>query len=343
MSNNLDRIPDFLAATRTFLHSLMPTSEFHLFPMLPTEVRHKIWLHVFPPPRYVQILAEIVEEVQGVAHGMEWTEFYAVPLPRSETYAFVPALNGLLQANRESRELIKKSYKPCFHAELRVPIYFNAEKDVLCFDRPESLTSFLYCTHTPTFSDGLQPILFLHGNMHDWAPGRLNAHSMVDSHTAPNYRSRHPLAAMSLASNAKWGCFKEIILAREMVQVRKQTYGLSTSAQALAAAAGYPVDFNWIDDSDDENNVTTAGATSGVTAGQSMDPTPLIRDPKSERAAMGILKHVQKIKAKLGKKPQWGSGNKFLIPKISLMSMEALDRRLSGTTTKGDKFRKFAN
>jgi hypothetical protein len=84
---------------------------FQLFPKLPVEIRHIIWRFAIPGPRVIQV---------------EASASFDIFQPRGN-------IPGILQANRESREIAIKVLKPSFQTSYLKGAYtfFDMENDVL--------------------------------------------------------------------------------------------------------------------------------------------------------------------------------------------------------------------
>jgi hypothetical protein len=93
---------------------------FTLFPELPKELRDMIWRHAIPPPRIVAFNNTEVISAER--------QPFRVPVVSAEIKT--PAI---LHICRDSRELGLQFYKQAFKFELRKPIYFDFDRDLVQF------------------------------------------------------------------------------------------------------------------------------------------------------------------------------------------------------------------
>ncbi|EPE30537.1 hypothetical protein GLAREA_03504 [Glarea lozoyensis ATCC 20868] len=291
---------EILSAGDYSLQALLPTQNFEPFPEFPEDISRMIWKLALPPPRFIYSYPVGAREIQGVVHQTTWNKFQGAQLiGEPDGYVTSRTLDNLLQTSSESRNIVQETYKLCFAQELSAPIYFNVKKDVLIFELSKTFQGFLRCLGSCTLTDDVRPLLFLSGHMGDWA---LNAERWVSDR---HHLSDNPVGALenldpnnkdfyqNLAVNAKWALFKEIIIdAGKAESVQRRDPRTYSS----------PCPF------DDDHRAVCSRL----------------------RRIENLMKHLLKVRDALQKEPRWNGGKPFLIPKISIMSEEALKARLSG-------------
>lgn len=162
-------------------------------------------------------------------------------------YSFYPVLNALLQTNRESRELVTKTYKPCFSEQLRFPVYFDVDKDILYFQSPEKLMAFIQNTDIPGFTDGVRPTMLFQRKQRASEPASLNllkyvrglGHAQNGNHNRLKYVYRpggvnpgcpthidNLIVPEDLSSSAKLECFKEIIISTNFHHPHREGFSI---------------------------------------------------------------------------------------------------------------------
>jgi len=121
---------------------------FHLFPLLPIEIRFQIWILTFPESQRispVRLSTNIDIAIQRPRHPS---------IARTGVVSSSPADTSpkALWINEESRHLALKYYPPRDLARLkrlesrdniRYPLYINFAKDTICFSSHQKWTTFL--------------------------------------------------------------------------------------------------------------------------------------------------------------------------------------------------------
>lgn len=98
-----------------------PPTQFHLFPSLPYEIRHKIYKHILSEPRTVKITGE-----KGIMTSTSRARRY---LKRYNSSTPIPTL---LHLSHETRLLALKHYKPHFRTQCSPSYtYINFETDTI--------------------------------------------------------------------------------------------------------------------------------------------------------------------------------------------------------------------
>ncbi|KAL2073040.1 hypothetical protein VTL71DRAFT_10364 [Oculimacula yallundae] len=114
--------------------TIIPTI-FPRFRNLPTELRLKIWRFTLPGPRVI-----------GIRTGQQGR--YCIAMNNQDL-----ALENLLEACPESKEVVLKHYKYCFKVNIGRPILFSGKKDILRFYCLDALDQFFTLSSGPIGAD----------------------------------------------------------------------------------------------------------------------------------------------------------------------------------------------
>ena len=108
-------------------------SSFIYFPQLPMEIRSQIWRIASQSIDGRVIPIEPDDEFEDAGRGFQCRARIGTP--------------SIFSTCSESRTEALRFYELKFHAQLRNPVYFNSEKDILFMSRTSSMFSFLQSTY----------------------------------------------------------------------------------------------------------------------------------------------------------------------------------------------------
>jgi len=124
---------------------------FTLFPALPTEIRDKIWKESLPGPRLIQVGWNLWTE--------ELEDGSAIDYYKCISNSNAPAM---LHTCHDSREIALKFFRLSFADDLKYPVYFDIQRDILVFHSLPTLCLFIRNGDNPhRFQEGCIPTIAL--------------------------------------------------------------------------------------------------------------------------------------------------------------------------------------